>query len=72
MKGFPALGKPLFELYRSQQGLGEADLGTASCGGVEGGGLRVGFWKSTCLVPSGEGRQRKAGFLEVVWNGVNR
>lgn len=28
MKGFPALEKPLFELYRSQQGLGEADLGT--------------------------------------------
>lgn len=35
MKGFPALEKPLFELYRSQQGLGEADLGRASCGGVD-------------------------------------
>lgn len=36
MKGFPALEKPLFEPYRSQQGLGEADLGRASCGGVDG------------------------------------
>lgn len=43
MKGFPALEKPLFEPYHSQQGLGEADLGRASCDGVAGVGQLCGL-----------------------------
>ena len=47
MKGFPALEKPLFEPYRSQQGLGEADLGRAKGEkeNSEGAALEI-SWKS--------------------------
>lgn len=70
-EGVPCTRKPL-EPYRSQQGLGEADLGRASCVGWPVLVSRWGFLEehmSGALV--GRERQRKAGFREVVWNGVN-